>query len=68
MLNQAAKLLLLLGRRRGPGETGGRTCVEVEDPDCQRDSEDRRSRRDGQAERRAEDAGEQSDTKQTRAP
>ena len=36
--------------------------VEVEDPDCQRDSEDGRSRSDGQAERRAEDAGERSDT------
>jgi len=40
----------------------------VEDPDCQRVREDRRSRRDGQAERRAEDAGERSETKQTREP
>ena len=38
----------------------------VEDPDCQRVREDRRSRRDGRAERRAEDAGEQSETKQSR--
>jgi hypothetical protein len=25
--------------RIGPGKAGGRTCVEVEDPDCQRDRE-----------------------------
>jgi hypothetical protein len=54
--------------RIGPGKAGGRTCVEVEDPDCQRNRERRRSRRDGQNERRAEDAGERSDTKQPRAP